>query len=214
VWHRDPAGHWTFYSTIAPDVSCARYFGQQVERNVVSPIGITWENDRQFRVVIGTAFDWRVTLRASLPTRLLNAAAGAIPERAWQVPAVLRLIAMAANATLGVGRMNLTGLTPNGQRFIANPRRVWLIDESEAVVEGVALGPVVRTRRQASLGDLLLPRKGLFAIARARFERPVNRGTPRASRVGSRVDLGAGPGKEVRKASATQSTVNDSFWRM
>ena len=24
VWHRDPAGRWTFYSTVAPDCSCAR----------------------------------------------------------------------------------------------------------------------------------------------------------------------------------------------
>jgi len=35
--NRHRVGCWTFYSTVTPDLSCARYFGGQVERNVVTP---------------------------------------------------------------------------------------------------------------------------------------------------------------------------------
>lgn len=98
---------------------------------------------------------------------------------------VVSVMGVAAKATLGTGRLNLTGLTPNGHRFIANPRRLWLIESSRAVVDGVSVGPAGPLVSQASLGDLLLPQRGLFAVARARLEQPLNRGGTRPSRAGS-----------------------------
>ena len=32
VWHRDPAGRWTFYSTVAPEQGCPRYFVTRLRR--------------------------------------------------------------------------------------------------------------------------------------------------------------------------------------
>jgi hypothetical protein len=52
VWHRDPSGFRTFYSTVTPDLSCPRYFGGRVERNVVTAIDITWVDSMRFRVVV------------------------------------------------------------------------------------------------------------------------------------------------------------------
>lgn len=172
VWHRTPSGRWTFYSTVAPDLSCARYFGGVVERNVVTRIAITWHDSLRFRVVAGAAIDWYVELGASRTTRLLNAAAWAIPERWWRMLAVLRVMGTAAQALLGAGRMALTGVTPNGHRFISNPRQLWLIESSRAVVEGVDLGPPGPLPGQARLGDFLIPQRGLFAVARVRLEQP------------------------------------------
>ena len=184
VWHRDPAGRWTFFSTVSPELSCARYFGGQVDRNVVTSIDIEWLDPMRFRVVGGAALEWHVALGASLRTRALNLVAGAIPERAWQMPAFLRLLGLTAKAALGTGRLNLTGLTPNGHRFIANPRRLWLIESSHAVVDGEHIGPAGPLTEQAALGDLLIPQKGVFAVARARFEQPGTHGARRTSRVG------------------------------
>jgi hypothetical protein len=175
VWHRDPSRRWTFYSTVAPDLSCARYFGGQVERNVVASIDIAWADSRRFRVVVCNVIEWHVALGTSVATRLLNTVAGAIPERAWQSPAVLRVMGGVAEATLGTGRMNLTGQTPNGHRYIANPRQLWLIESSHALVDGVSVGPVGPLADQASVGDLLLPQRGLFVVARTRLEQPAIR---------------------------------------
>ena len=30
VWHRSPAGIWTFYSTVPPEQGCSRYFGKEI----------------------------------------------------------------------------------------------------------------------------------------------------------------------------------------
>jgi hypothetical protein len=197
VWHRDPSCSWTFYSTVAPDLSCARYFGGQVTRNVVTPIDIAWVDSMRFRVVVGTAIEWHVALGTSLTTRLLNTIAEVIPERAWQMPAVLQLMGVAARVALGTGRLNLTGLTPNGHRFIGNPRRLWLIESSHAVVDGVSVGPAGPLASQASLRDFLLPQRGLFTVARTRFEQSANRMSTRGSRAGSCAFHGSVSGAEL-----------------
>jgi hypothetical protein len=50
IWHRDPADRWTFYSTVPPDCSCARYFGARVHRNVITPINLEWTTPWALRV--------------------------------------------------------------------------------------------------------------------------------------------------------------------
>jgi hypothetical protein len=138
VWHRDPSHRWTFYATLPPDLSCARYFGGEVHRNILGPIEITWDDATRFRVVVNAGVEWQVTVGTSLRR----------------------------------GAMNLAGLTPNGHRFSINCRHLRLIKSSHAVVKGVNLGRVGPSADQSALGDLLLPQRGLFAIARARFEQP------------------------------------------
>ena len=185
VWHRDPSGRWTFYSTVAPELSCARYFGGEVERNVVTSTDIAWVDAMSFTVFVGAAMRWHVTLGTSLATRVVNAFANMIPEHAGTRPAVVRLMGVAARAALGTGRLNLTGLTPNGYRFAACPRRLWVIESSHAVVDGVSLGPPGPLVNQISLGDFLLPQKGLFAVGGTRFEQSRNREGASGSRTGS-----------------------------
>jgi hypothetical protein len=80
---------------------------------------------------------------------------------------VLRVMGTAGGAMLGAGGMSLSGKTPNGQHFIANPRRVWLVESSEAAIRGRDLGPVGALARQARLRDFLIPQRGLFAVAQA-----------------------------------------------
>jgi hypothetical protein len=181
VWHRNPSGAWTFYSTVAPDLSCARYFGAQVARNVVAPIEIAWVDSTRLRVVVGSAIEWHVALNTSLATWALSAIARAIPERACHMTVLLRFMSVAARMTLNAGPLNFAGHTPNGHRFLANPRRVWLVESSDAIVDGVSLGPIGPLTTQASLGDLLLPQRGLFTLGRSHFERPLNPGRARIS---------------------------------
>ncbi len=175
MWHRTPSGHWTFYASVAPELSCARYFGGEVDRNVVASIDITWIDDNRFRVGVGD-IEWHVVLGTSLATRLLNIVGNALPARAWQMPAVLRLMAKTAKTMLGTGALNFSGRSPNGQRFIANPRQLWLVASTDAVIAGVSLGPVGPLVDQASLGDLLIPQRGLLTLAVAHFDQPLTQG--------------------------------------
>src|SRR5262245_60468590 len=52
IWHRNPAGHWTFYSTVAAEQSCARYFSSQGEENVSAQARIEWKGPDHFRVIV------------------------------------------------------------------------------------------------------------------------------------------------------------------
>jgi len=172
VWHRDPRGAWTFYSTVNPDLGCSRYFGGEITHNVVAPIGIEWTGPNQFRVNIGTALRWEVKLAESWSTRLLNAAARLVPGAWWHRTSLLKTMGAAARFALGTGIMNLIGTTPNGHEFIANPQRLWLIDSSQASLNGVDLGPAGALARQARLNDFFIPQRGLFAVVRAFMQTP------------------------------------------
>jgi len=172
VWHRNPAGDWTFFSTVSPEQGCSRYFGAEVQRNVVGPIDIGWTGPSQMRVRIGDLLEWELKLSESPLSRLINSLARMMPEEWWQRRITLKMMGQAARIALGTGKMNLAGRTPNGHEFIANPQRVWLIDSSRAVVNGIDLGPVGALVQQASLSEFLIPQRGIFAVARAFMETP------------------------------------------
>ena len=176
VWHRDPNGKWTFYSDVAPEQSCSRYFGSQIEENVHAPIRVEWNGPEAFQVVTeGTRpLTWDITLTPTLASRLMNAAARLVPDSWWRKRVMLRLMGFAARFLLGTGKMNLAGRTPNGQEFIANPQQVWLVKTSRAVVNGVDAGPVGPLPTQARLNEFLIPQRGVFAVARAFLERTAN----------------------------------------
>ena len=184
IWHRDPMDRWTFYSTVAPDCSCARYFGAQIDRNVVTPIDLEWTTPWTLQARIGIELMWLITLHSSPMTRLLSMLTHRVPERAWRLPAVLRSVRLAADAAFGTGRMNLTGRTPNGHRFVMSPRQLWLIDASTAHLSGHDLGPPGPLAKQAALEDMRLPQRGLVAVASVRFARP-GRGMAPAIRHGT-----------------------------
>ncbi len=171
VWHRDADGRWTFWSDIAPEASCARFFGRSVARVAVAPIRILWTGARKFRVVVGDGvIDWSVELVTTPATLLLVAVGVCLPEHAWRQPAVLGAMGRIAGPLLGVGLVRLKGRTSNGQRFMVYPERAWMVDRSAARVEGAALGVPGPLARQAFLGDFAIPQRGIFVIGGAHFE--------------------------------------------
>lgn len=169
IWHCDPLGNWTFYSTTAPEQSCSRYFGSQVEENVQAQIRIEWGGSDKFRVIADCPrpLNWEVRLTQTMASRLMNAAARLVPDSWWQKRFMLRVMGFTARFALGTGKMNLAGRTPNGQEFIANPQRVWLVKSSRAVVNGVDVGPAGPLPEQARLNEFLIPQRGIFAVARS-----------------------------------------------
>ncbi len=180
VWHRDPGGAWTFYTTVAPSQSCNRFFGNEVAQAVVCDIELTWPGADTLSIKIErAALDWEAVLTAIPATRALNSVAQLMPTALWQQRAVLGLMARVAGDVLSAGRLGLYGRAPNGQTFIANPLVVWTIASSEARIAGQSLGPVGPLPEQARLGDFWIPQRGLFAIGRAFFE-PFDVGRHRA----------------------------------
>jgi hypothetical protein len=175
LWHRSPSGYWTFYASARPEESCARYFGGVVDRNVSASITVQWASDRHLHVTVDDILEWQLALASSGATRLFNAAAAHLPAQWLQAPALLLGLARVAPWALGTGPINLTGRTPNGHRFTAIPKRLWLVDSSTATSRGQDLGGTGPLPEQAALGDLRLPQRGLFVVEQVRLEPPVRR---------------------------------------
>ncbi|HSP54168.1 MAG TPA: hypothetical protein VLS25_01150 [Dehalococcoidia bacterium] len=171
VWHRDPAGSWTFYANVEPLQSCNRFFGAEVDGFIRAPIAIDWEGPRGLRVSVPEAgLQWTSKISSTPVTRILNAIGSIMPDALWKSRFVLSAMAPIAGTLLHAGRVRMNGRAPNGQSFIANPLRMWTIDEAEASIKGEPFGPVGPVAPQAQLGDFAIPQRGVFVIGRAFFE--------------------------------------------
>jgi hypothetical protein len=171
VWHRDPAGDWTFYATTPAEQSCARYFSSATDNDAVQcDIDVTWLSPWWFRVTIPGLLEWSVHTTSTLSARLLNKVARRLPEAAWTSKTTLGLVGRVAGMALGAGDVRLAGAAPNGQRFMIAPRMVWAVSSSHAVLRGEDLGPMGRLREQARLADFRPPQKGICVIGTGHFE--------------------------------------------
>jgi hypothetical protein len=113
--------------------------------------------------------DWTVELASTPVTRLFNAVGAALPTRAWRFRPVLAVMSRVAGPALRAGRVRLTGLTPNGQRFVANPLIMWMATDAKATVRGIDLGRMGPAPQQAHLRDFAIPQRGVFVVGRAMF---------------------------------------------
>ncbi len=172
VWHRNPQGKWTIYTDVPPQLACPRYFGSAIAEALVRDIEITWRGPRDFTVSIedDLGLIWHLSLTETPATRLMNAMGGALPDPLWRREAVLKPMEKAAGLVLRAGRLRLLGQVPNGQRFMVNPMRIWMIQSSTARMGDGDLGEVGPLPVQARLGDFWIPQRGIFAIGRAFFE--------------------------------------------
>jgi hypothetical protein len=173
VWHRDPAGRWTFFQDVPSAQGCARYFGPAVAEVATAKIDIDWHGPRQLSVTVtddSRCLDWRVTLTSSAVTRVMSAVGSLLPDAVWRHPMFLAGMGVVAGPMLRAGKVRLTGRAPNGQRFIANPLSIWLVADSDAILDGVDLGAIGPSPTPGRLADFWIPQRGVFAIGRAFFQ--------------------------------------------
>ena len=171
VWHRDPAGTWTFYATTPGQLSCARYFSSATANDPVQcDIDVAWLSPWSLMIRIDGLLDWQLDMRTTVPTRLMSAIGARLPERAWTNRVILTVMGRAAGPTLRVGQVRLRGTAANGQAFMTAPTRVWAVAQSRAVLAGEDLGPVGPLNRQARLGDFRVPQRGIFVVGHGHFE--------------------------------------------
>jgi hypothetical protein len=171
VWHRDPAGEWTFYADAQPTQACTRYFGSGVARAIECEIELTWPVEDTLRIEVPSAsLAAEVSFSPTVASRTLSGIGGVLPEAVWRSPAMLAPIAAMAGPMLGAGKLAMSGTVPNGQHFIANPRRIWVVRAATLDVAGRSAGEPGAVHPQAQLGDFRIPQRGLLAIGNAAFE--------------------------------------------
>jgi hypothetical protein len=173
VWHRDPDGRWTFYQDQPAELACSRYFGDEIDEVREGSIRIDWIGSHRFEVHVGDgALEWEVELESTPVTRLFSGVGSLLPPRAWRSRPVLAVMSRVAGPALRAGRVRLTGLAPNGQRFVANPLTMWAAS-GRARIGGVDLGETGPAPEQAKLRDFAIPQRGLFVLGNAVFTDPI-----------------------------------------
>lgn len=181
VWHRTPAGEWTFYADIEPALSCARYFGSEIAKAILSPVQLEWTGPAELTVSVSAArLDWSLRLASTPGTRILNLIAG-LPDPLLRSKNLLKLLAKSAGRMLDVGEIDLHGQAPSGQRFRVNPRLLWMVESSRARVGSEDLGEPGPLSEQARLGTYRIPKRGLFTFGQAFYE-PFDTARHRGSR--------------------------------
>lgn len=172
LWHRNPAGRWTFIQDSPPQLACTRYFGSAVSQYLTSVLGITWPDPWNFSVDIRGDYEvhWQVSLSDTFTTQLLNALGGVIPDFLWRRQMFLKSLERLGSWFMGSGRMSLTGRLPNGQWFITQPRYMWNVASTRARVQGQDLGEMGPLDDQARLGDFWIPQQGRFFSGQAFLE--------------------------------------------
>jgi hypothetical protein len=170
VWHQQPDGRWSFWSTVDPELSCTRYTGEISDDTRVAAIEVDWPEPYRLTITSDEpSLAWEVQVALTRRTRMLGALARRLPRRMRSNQAVLRAMGPMAGWVFGVGRLALTGLMPNGQTFRLVPSYVWLVTASRARLDGVDLGAPAPLPRQAMIGDFRIPQGGLLAIGTVDF---------------------------------------------
>ncbi len=172
VWHRDPTGEWRMYQDVDGSQACSRYFGSIVAETQFRNIEVAWHSPSEFSVSVSgePKIEWTMSLASGPVTQSLNAISSLTPDFLWKQPSFLKVMAIVAGVSLKAGRLTLSGRSPNGQKFIVNPRLLWTVTDSKATIDGQDLGSIGPLPVQASLGEFLIPQRGLFVIGRAFFE--------------------------------------------
>jgi hypothetical protein len=165
VWHRSPDGRWSFWATIAPEVSCARYTGEISDDTRQAAIRLAWPAPHRLMITADdVGLSWEVTFSATPASRALSVLAQRLPGHFLGKESVLRVLGPVAGTLLGAGRLALTGTMPNRQTFHLVPSHVWMVAASRAQLGATDLGRLAPLPRQATIGDLRIPQKGLLAF--------------------------------------------------
>ncbi len=189
VWHRDPRGRWSIHADARHvEHACPRYYAPACEYVGPARIGLEWTGPRTLRVTMDApALDWTLHLARSPLLGLLNPLSAAMPVSTWRPRALVRARELLAQA-LGMGRIQMSGVMPSGHSGLLMPQRMYLVDESGAVLDGTDLGRPARLQENPAIGGVPLPARGVLAIGQAMWpigDRDEYEAARRLARVGS-----------------------------
>ena len=122
VWHRTPAGQWSFWQNQAPEGGCSRYFSAEVSAVLETSVEVAWPQPDQIHVSVPeVGFDWRATMGTSARLQAFNALGSALPDRAWRSQRLLAVMGPVAGALLGFGSVTMTGRRRTDNRSWSTP---------------------------------------------------------------------------------------------
>jgi hypothetical protein len=171
VWLRDPAGSWAIHVD-GPrlETACPRYFGPACDHVGFATIGLDWTGPDTLRITADApGLDVTLTARETAALRMANAMASAMPMWTWRSGALRGMRQLMARM-LGMGRIELHGVTPSGHLGTSMPQRMYAVEEAHGTLAGTDIGRPVRLRENPDIGGAPLPARGVISIGQAVWE--------------------------------------------
>ncbi|KAA0022376.1 hypothetical protein FOY51_14240 [Antrihabitans cavernicola] len=171
VWHRDPTGRWSLYVD-GPrlDTACPRYYGDTFDHVAHVRITLTWIGPWTLRITLDEpGLEWTVVASQTAMLRLCNAIGAAAPLWTWR-PRLLISAREALARGLGMGRLRLATEMPSGHHGILMPERMFYVDRSHAVLDGVDFGRATRLTTNPELGGVPLPARGVMVVGQGMWQ--------------------------------------------
>jgi len=168
IWHRDPAGDWSIHVD-GPrlDTACPRYYGAACVFTGFSKIELTWTGPASLRVKVDQpSLEWTLTASETRMLGVLNAMSARMPLWTWRPRPLVRMRERLAHR-LGMGNLEMTGTMPSGHVGTLMPKRMYFVQDSNAVLDGVDLGRPIHQEPNPVIGDVPLPARGVLAIGQA-----------------------------------------------
>lgn len=171
IWHQTPDGSWSIhYDAPRPDICCPRYYGAAAKNILPAKIKLDWRSANELHVSMeNPKLEWTIWPSASLFLRIMNAFSKPMPLWTWKKPSLLRPREFMARM-MGVGQIDLAGITPSGHYGILMPQQMFMINKSNAVLDGVDLGSPTKVYPNPKIGDTPMPARGIFAIGQGHWE--------------------------------------------
>ena len=172
VWHCDPAGDWRiFVDGPRLDTACPRYYGPACKDVSHARIDVRWTGRASLRITTDTPrLEWTIEAHESALLRVLNATSPRLPLWTWRSALLVRTREVMARRLLGLGDIRMTGTMPSGHVGTLMPERMYLIDTSTAVLDGVDLGAPTRVDPNPMIGGVPLPARGVLAVGGAAWQ--------------------------------------------
>jgi hypothetical protein len=166
VWHRDPEGHWSIYVDGASvDTACPRYFGPACDRVAHASIDVEWTGPASLRVTMDEpSLEWTLTAEQTPLMRVLNPMSSHLPLWTWRSPRLVRARELLARRLLHLGDIRMSGPMPSGHEGLLMPQRMYVVNESLALLEGTELGSPAQHRPNPQIGGVALPARGIVAV--------------------------------------------------
>jgi len=140
LYHRDPLGNWALYVDGPKVCACTRYYGAACSLTGHTRIQLEWTGPASLRVNMKhPPLDWTLTATSDRRLDLINAVNAVLPLSSWRSSLLLRVRERLAKA-LGLGELELSGITPSGDVETLMPEQIYFIEESSAALDGVELG--------------------------------------------------------------------------
>ncbi len=160
LYHRDPLGNWALYVDGPKLCACTRYYGAACALTGHTRIQIEWTGPATLRVTVNQPqLDWTLTATSDRRLDLVNAVNAMLPLSSWRSSLLLRARERVAKV-LGLGELELSGITPSGDVETLMPEQIYFIEESSAALGGLDLGLPVHLHENPKLGTLPLPTRG------------------------------------------------------